>query len=218
MSEQGSNNNRMVLLLIMGLPLTMILAASWLWYFVEQGNLDLVGSLGTHNNGSLVQPPRQLDDFPLLDDEGREFKYVDLERRWTLLVANPGAECAETCERSLYLARQIHTAIGKEYNRLRRMYVSGAATADTRLAIPELSDGSAPPENLAAYLEREQRGLTALEVSPEVYNTLFPEQLAAEDTWYLVDPSGWVMMSYKHEISYKDVISDLKFLLKNSSE
>ena len=51
-----------------------------------------------------------------------------------------------------------------------------------------------------------------------MYNTLFPEQLAAEDTWYLVDPSGWVMMSYKHEISYKDVISDLKFLLKNSSE
>ena len=35
-------------------------------------------------------------------------------------------------------------------------------------------------------------------------------------TWYLVDPAGWIMMSYNSEVSYKDVISDLKLLLKNS--
>ena len=36
------------------------------------------------------------------------------------------------------------------------------------------------------------------------------------NSWYLVDPSGWVMMRYSTEVNYKDVIGDLKFLLKNS--
>ena len=44
-------NNRMVLLLIAGVPLIMILSATWLWYFVVRGDLDLVGTLGTANRG-----------------------------------------------------------------------------------------------------------------------------------------------------------------------
>ena len=54
---QQRRNNRIVLLSIIGIPVTMILAASWLWYFVVQGDLDLVGTLGTANRGTLVQPP-----------------------------------------------------------------------------------------------------------------------------------------------------------------
>ena len=50
------------------------------------------------------------------------------------------------------------------------------------------------------------------------YARLFKEQREDKTTWYLADPAGWVMMSYNSDVSYKDVISDLKFLLKNSSE
>ena len=217
MSEQGSNNNRMVLLLILGLPVTMILAASWLWFFVERGDLDLVGAMGTHNSGSLVQPPRQLDDHALVDASNLDFKYADLEPRWTLLVANPGGECGQTCERSLYLTRQIHTAIGKEYSRIGRMYVGDSDLQATTMGVETLSDDSPSPAGLMDYLEKEQRGLRAITVQAGVYNSLFPEQRESSDTWYLVDPAGWVMMTYTHDISYKDVITDLKFLLKNSS-
>ena len=45
---------------------------------------------------------------------------------------------------------------------------------------------------------------------------MFPEHATDTSTWYLVDPAGWIMMSYNEEIPYKDVIKDLKFLLKNS--
>ena len=55
------NKSRLTLLLIMGIPVTMILTATWLWYFVVQGDLDLVGKLGTSNRGTLVEPPRQID-------------------------------------------------------------------------------------------------------------------------------------------------------------
>jgi hypothetical protein len=73
MSQANSSpgTGRAVLLLIAGIPLTMILAASWLWYFVVEGDLDLVGTLGTANHGTLVQPPRQLIDMPFADDAGR---------------------------------------------------------------------------------------------------------------------------------------------------
>ena len=82
--------NRMVLLLIAGIPLTMILAATWLWYFVVRGDLDLVATLGTANRGTLLQPPRQLDDYTLFDQSGVAFKYADLDPRWSLLIAAPG--------------------------------------------------------------------------------------------------------------------------------
>ncbi len=58
--------------------------------------------------------------------------------------------------------------------------------------------------------------MQALTLSAAGYAALFPEHTADPSTWYLVDPAGWVMMSYNKEVPYKDVIADLKFLLKNS--
>ena len=58
--------------------------------------------------------------------------------------------------------------------------------------------------------------LRALQTGPRELDTLFPEVTAEPSTWYLVDPAGWVMMTYNADISYKEVIADLKFLLKNS--
>jgi hypothetical protein len=213
-----TSKNRMVLLLIGGIPLTMILAATWLWYFVVQGDLDLVSMLGTANRGSLVQPPRQLDDYPLVDQEGVEFNYAELKPKWAMLVPAAGPDCDRSCEQTLYVTRQIHVAIGKEFNRLRRLYVSKTALENTALAVPELSDQRPAPDNFTVYLKQEHRGLKALILGAGQYGQLFSEQEADPSTWYLVDPAGWVMMSYNSDVPYKDVISDLKFLLKNSSE
>ena len=206
----------MVLLLIGGIPVTMILVSTWLWYFVVQGDLDLVGVLGTANRGALVQPPRQIDDYELYDESGQRQRYADLEPRWTMVIPGRGARCGDDCERSLYETRQIRVAVGRDFNRLRRFYVSGHSPRDTHLAVPTLSDGRPAPGEFGEYLEQEHGGLQALTLSPAAYDALFLEHGADESTWYLVDPAGWVMMSYNNTVSYKDVISDLKFLLKNS--
>ncbi|MEZ5502806.1 MAG: hypothetical protein R3E50_09135 [Halioglobus sp.] len=210
--------NRMMLLLIGGIPVTMILAATWLWFFVVRGDLDLVGVLGTANRGTLVQPPRQLDDQALRDQAGSQVKLRDMEPRWTMVIPAAAGQCDEACEKNLYVTRQIHVAMGKEYNRLRRLYISPDRVQNTPLVVPKLSDGHPPPPagNFAQYLASEHAGLQALTLSPASYNALFAEQLADPSTWYLVDPAGWVMMSYNKEVSYKDVIADLKFLLSNS--
>ena len=209
-------NNRMVLLLIAGVPLIMILSATWLWYFVVRGDLDLVGTLGTANRGALVQPPRQIDEAVLIEADGRPFVYAELEPRWTMLIPGPGGRCDASCEATLYETRQIHTAMGKEYNRLRRLYVSEAAPDDTLLTVQELSDKHPVPASFSAYLTNEHRGLQALVLGPGQIDELFAEYRAEPGTWYLVDPAGWIMMSYDETVSYKDVIADLKFLLKNS--
>jgi len=207
----------MVLLLIGGIPVTMILVATWLWYFVVRGDLDLVNMLGTANRGSLVQPPRQLDDQDLTDPGGLSLLYAELEPRWAMLVPGAAALCDEVCEQSLYVTRQIHVALGKEFNRVRRMYVSEARVGAVELAVAELSDRRPAPDSFSGYLEQEHRGIKALTLEVGAYGQLFPEHAADPSTWYLVDPAGWIMMSYNSEIPYKDVISDLKFLLKNSS-
>jgi hypothetical protein len=202
-----TTNNRMVLLLIGGIPLTMILAATWLWYFVARGDLDLVSMVGTANRGTLVQPPRQLDDQTLRDESGVVTKFADLEPRWAMVIPAAGGPCDAACEHSLYMTRQIHVAMGKEFNRLRRLYVSPDSVKSTPLTVVQLSDGRPAPA----------ADEFALTLSAASYSALFPEQAVDASTWYLVDPAGWVMMSYTNEISYKDVIADLKFLLKNSS-
>ncbi len=213
-----SANNRMMLLLIGGIPVTLILMATWLWYFVVHGDLDLVGMLGTGNRGTLVQPPRQMDDQALFDKDGLPITIAGMDSRWSMVIPAPGGPCAEVCEQSLYVTRQIHVAMGKEFNRLRRLYVSPVSAASTPLTVSQLSDGRPAPaaNEFARYLATEHTDLQALTLSTAGFAALFPEQATDGSTWYLVDPAGWVMMSYTKEILYKDVMADLKFLLKNS--
>ena len=215
-NSNPSTNNRMVLLLIGGIPLIVILAASWLWFFVARGDLDLVGMLGTANRGTLVQPPRQIDEQALRDDSGASVKIADMEPRWTMVVPVAGGRCDASCEKTLYVTRQIHVAMGKEFNRLRRFYVSDHAASDTQLQVESLSDDRPAPGGFAQYLATEHNGLQALTLPAAAYTALFPEQGADVGTWYLMDPAGWIMMSYNDQVPYKDVIADLKFLLKNS--
>jgi len=145
-------------------------------------------------------------------------KFADLEPRWAMVVAAAGGRCDEACENALYVTRQIHLAMGKEYNRLRRLYVSTDTVESTQLVVRKLSDGrTAPPaDGFARYLATEHSGLQALTLPTAGYAALFPEHAADSSTWYLVDPAGWIMMSYNNKVPYKDVIADLKFLLKNS--
>lgn len=210
-------SNRMVLLLIAGIPVTMILAATWLWYFVAQGNIDLVGVLGTANQGTLVQPPRQIADVETRYQDGSKFQYSDAGPKWTLVIPSSGATCDVACEQLLYVTRQIHVAMGKSFGRIGRMYLSEATIATTTLSVTKLTDGSSLAPSFAELLARDHRGLQPVVLPAGGYIGLFGEHARDPSTWYLVDPAGWIMMSYNSEIHYKDVISDLKFLVKNSS-
>ena len=209
-------NNRMVLLLIAGIPVTMILGATWLWYSVVRGDLDLVGMLGTANRGMLVQPPRRLDEAGVHEPGGAPFSYAALEPKWTMVIPVAGGQCDQACENTLYLTRQIHVALGKEFNRIRRLYISDTAPVQTEFPVRILSDRRPAPADFVEYLAQEQNGLLPLVLDRAAFDQVFVESRSDPGRWYLVDPEGWIMMSYNSDISYKDVMADLKFLLKNS--
>ena len=80
---------------------------------------------------------------------------------------------------------------------------------------PQAAQGSAGA-SLSDWLSREHAGMTALTVQSEKLSMLAPEALESPAQWYVVDPAGWIMMRVSDDLYYKDVISDLRFLLKNS--
>lgn len=209
-------NGRLILALIAGIPVTVILAASWLWYFVVQGDLDIVGRLGTANAGDLLQPPRQSLEAGWRGREGDGYALKE-EPKWTLLIPHPAGPCDSLCERRLYEVRQIHEALGKTLGRVQRAMVTTTPADDLTLAVDALSDERPLPANFYRYLERDQRGLDLWFSTEADFSSMFPEMREQPDSWYLMDPAGWVMMRYDDSVSYKDVISDLKFLLKNSN-
>lgn len=190
------NNSRMVLLLIAGLPLTMILAATWLWVYVEKGDIDLVDILGTANRGELLTPPRAMAELgvpaPAADNAD-----------WTILIPAHNA-CDQQCEHLLYYTRQIRTAMGKYTHRIRLT----ALVFDPALLT-----------ELALRTEAEHPNLEFLYTPQSRWQQLM-DDVDSRDVapgYYLMDPRGWIMMSYQPEADGKDVMVDLKFLLKNSS-
>lgn len=197
----------MTLLLIGGIPLLVIISATWMWVYVASGDLDLVGLLGTSNKGQLVTPPQQLTSLQLAGLQSEDFVSVDGSGKWTMLVPG-GADCDQTCVDTLYLTRQVRTAIGPDAGRIRRVYLN--------------LDGRTNSVAVQLILEQHPQMETVVASRVAVLELLvaagIPDVLELPGVWFVVDPQGWMMMYYSAEHSYKDPISDLKFLLRNTGE
>ena len=210
---------RAILLLIAGLPVTMILASTWLWYFVERGDIDIIGALGTANSGELLPEPLNIRALEFEAADGSQASLATSEPKWTLMLVNDGPSCDADCNELLYLTRQIRIAIGRDYQRTQRLLF-----VDTPLETIQSSgeavageSGSNGESALAvALLPQLEREHVDLKVWRRNGQAVVPDGQLMPNSWYLVDPSGWVMMRYSTEVNYKDVIGDLKFLLKNS--
>jgi hypothetical protein len=143
-----------------------------------------------------------------------ETLWADLPTKWRLMVVQRGDICDETCQQQLYQTRQIHLALGKDFNRVGRVLLGEVAAAS--VAISATNAHNDEPQSLLPWLEREHLGLTPLTLPSNQLVTLVPETLDQPGQWYVVDPSGWIMMRVADDLHYKDVISDLRFLLKHS--
>ena len=183
---------------------------------------NLCSALSRHRKARSARDP--MAEFDRLPADlrrwlaGAALPWSNVDHQWTLLVTHQGDRCGAPCEQKLYLTRQIHLALGKEFPRVRRMLISDRAPSDTGMSVAELSDGKPAPADFSALLASEHGSVAVARMDVAAWPALFPETLTSEDVWYLVDPAGWVMMTYDSADSYKDVISDLKFLLKNSGD
>lgn len=205
---------RWILILIAGIPLSMVLAATALWWAVEEGHVDIVGSVGTANHGELIDPPRNVTEVVFQHEGGADTMWQDLPPKWRLLVVLRGGVCDDVCQNQLYQTRQIHVALGKEFNRVGRVVLGDVRTASVTVSG---SDAEGQTQSgLLDWLAQQHVGVTSLTLSPADLAALLPEAVDQPRQWYVVDPAGWIMMRISDDLHYKDVISDLRFLLKHS--
>lgn len=195
--------NRWVAFSIMLLPLFVIIAASLLWFAVKNGYIDIVDSLGTHNNGTLMQPVRELDSIAVFDAQGAPFVYAQQPAKWTLLI--PGSDvCDDACQQTLWLTRQLHTALGRRALHVRRVYLS-----DSWPLAPEFAQLLQLEYPGVQQLHGQRSDIEGLLAAPDDSRSSLQPNL-----YYLVDKRGFIMMVYGPDNTGKDVISDLKFLMK----
>ena len=127
--------------------------------------------------GELVDPQRPLPDLQATALTGSALNLRSLKGQWLLVTVSGGA-CADVCQRQLYLQRQIRESLGKEKDRVDRVWFinDDAPVADALL--PALRE--------ATVLRVDPRAL-GLWLAPASGHSL-AEHL------YLVDPLGnWMM-------------------------
>ena len=120
------------------------------------------------------------------------------EQRWQLLVTAPQA-CAADCQQLVYLARQLQIGLGRD-----------ASRASHALASAQPVDGA-----YAAKLQSEYPQLQRYTLDLPTY-TQGAEGNGAAQLW-IIDPHGNLVLRYGPGVIGKDVLNDLRLLLKLSN-
>ncbi len=172
--------------------------ASYLAYYVFQPQ-------GRTNYGTLFEPPRGWPaDLALATLDGASVAPSKLEGQWLLVAVGPAA-CEAACERRLLIQRQLREMLGRERDRLDKLWLITDA-APLRLELRRALESPPAP----ATLLRAPREALARVLAAEPGRTL-------EDHLYLVDPLGRWVMRVPAEPDPGRVRRDLDRLLRASS-
>jgi hypothetical protein len=172
------------------------MVAAWLVYSVYPA-LQPEGRL---NYGTLIDPARPLPSLNLLDASGARAADA-LRRKWSLLQLG-AATCGPACREQLVLTRQLWRALGKDGERVQRVYVApdAAALAAVRAAL------AAEQPDLVWLVDDGKAGARAA----DFFQPADPASL------YLTDPHGNWLMLYRPPIDQRRLHQDLKRLLRFS--
>ena len=170
--------------------------ASYLTYYVIRPE-------GRRNFGELIDPQRPLPPIATQALDGRKGELPALKDQW-LLITVAGGACDTRCETNLYFQRQLRESLGKEKERLDRVWLVNDEVAVREALRPALAASTVlrvAPAELAKWLE------------PAAGQRL-------QDHLYLVDPLGNWMMRFPADMDAEAAAKakrDLERLLRASS-
>jgi len=183
---------------------------------------------GSTNKGELIWPPMSISDLNASDNQGQPLsRYFSLdepdarplkwdmlteehseeisESQWVLLVTGNDV-CNERCQQALYTVRQVNTALGKESERVFRVLASSAELGDSRTELtkqyPRLSLASMNTDDLKSFAKDHFENI---------------ETVTNDWNIWVVDPLGNVILRYEADRHGKDILKDMKRLLKLSN-
>jgi hypothetical protein len=170
--------------------------ASYFTYFVIRPE-------GRTNYAELITPPVEVPAaLPLLDERGERVAAARLKGQWLLATVAPAA-CDAVCERHLVLTRQLRETLGREKDRLDKVwFVTTSEPLRPELA-RAVGDGvpvtvlRVDPQALSAWLK------------PAAGRTL-------EQHLYIVDPMGHWMMRVPPDADPSRLKRDIERLLRAS--
>jgi hypothetical protein len=186
-AEQRRRGRRVALLILAFCAAPTV--AAWFAYFVWQPQ-------SRTNYGELTEP-RPLSDPELRRPEGGSFRLSQLRGKWVLLQVDSGA-CADGCRRKLVYMRQARLALGKDAERIERVWL--------------LSDGRVP----APALLREHEGLNVARVPDGTLLGELPASGNPTGYIYIVDPMGSLMLRFPADPDGRRMLRDLTRLLRAS--
>lgn len=193
-AAQRTRMGRMKMLLVWAVCAAPVVA-SYLSYYV-------IKPQGRTNYGTLVTPPKPLpadEALPLADLQGQTVQPSALKGQW-LLVAVAGGACDARCEQHLYLQRQLREVLGKDKDRLDRVWL----VTDPAPVRPALLPGLKNAWVLRTDATDLQRWL-----APQAGQSL-------DAHLYLVDPRGDWMMRFPVDADPSKIKKDLIRLMKAS--
>ena len=178
---------RVQMLLIASVFFGPLAVATWMYY------------------GGYFQPDRRTNHGALLEpivNVAAEIPDSEVARRgdgfWILVYFNEG-ECTAACKNALHMIRQSRKMLGKEMDRLLRVFLHGESSPDTVFLADEH----------AGLITLRDEGLSALLKNKK------PADLPAGG-YFLMDPLGNLVMYFEPEIDPGDMVEDIKRLLKLS--
>lgn len=191
---QRTRMGRIKMLLVWAVCAAPVVASYFMYYVVRPD--------GRTNHGALIQPVRAMPEpgaLPLHDLQGTPVLPASLKGQW-LLVSVAGGACDAACEKTLYLQRQLRESLGRDKDRVDRVWLVSDAAPVREALLPALQQ--------ATVLRVAQADL-ARWLQPEA-----GRQLA--DHLYLVDPRGDWMMRFPVNVDFTKAKRDLTRLLKAS--
>lgn len=148
------------------------------------------------NHGALIQPPRPIGDAALLTAEGRALSFGAFRGKWALVSF--GARCPAACRQALYRMRQVHVALGKEMERVQRVFVAADGFGTSSGHDPGMTVIAGPPAGTRALARQ------------------FGASFADDGRIYLVDPLGNLVLVYPPDSDPGGMRQDLVRLLQYS--
>lgn len=188
MTERKTTWARVQMLLIAMVFFGPLAVATYMYY---GGHFQPVART---NSGTLLEPVVNIaETFPksVVAREGDGY--------WLLLYADNN-QCLTGCKDALYTIRQSRRMLGKEMDRLKRVFLHGEAPPDT------------------VFIAEEHAGLITLEDDGllRLLNNKKPAREAAGG-YFLVDPLGNLVMYFQPDIDPSRMVDDIKRLLQLSS-
>ena len=186
MSEERAKRGRIQFLLIAAVFFGPLLIAAWLYY-----SGDALQPEARANHGTLLEPIVNLNDSV-------PGSAVLEQRLWLLLYADDTG-CDEPCLESLYTLRQSRLMLGREMDRVQRVFLHGDEA----------------PDNL--LIADEHKGLITLQDDAlrTVLDNKKPQEMA-DGGYFLIDPHGNLVMYFDPGINPREMVDDIKRLLKLS--